>query len=207
MQRFPGYRYPNVSRRRCDQVRSRRRERGLGGPAGPPADGSTQGGYPAAPGHGAGSGEQFPPAGQQGYGQQGYGQQGYQQGYGPGYDRPPMRYGAGMATAALVLGILSLILCWTVFGGIVLGILALVLGIIAARRAGRGEAPGRGRAIAGIVTGVLGLLLSIALIAIGASILNSGSGKTLQQCLQQAGNDQPAQQQCATEYQKSVSGG
>jgi len=86
-------------------------------------------------------------------------------------------------------------------------LLALVLGIIAARRAGRGEAPGRGRAIAGIVTGALGLLLSIALVAIGASILNSGSGKSYQQCLQQAGSDQTAQQQCATQFQKSISGG
>lgn len=136
----------------------------------------------------------------------GYGQP-YPQSYGPEYGQPPMRRGAGMATAALVLGILALILCWTVVGGIVLGLLALIFGIIAARRAGRGEAPGRGRAIAGIVTGVLGLLLSIALIAIGVSIFNSGSGKTFQQCLQQAGNDQAARQQCAQQFQKSISGG
>jgi hypothetical protein len=143
-------------------------------------------------------GGSYPPPG---YGQaQGYGQA-------PGYGQQTMRYGGGMATAALVLGILALILCWTVFGGIVLGIIAVVLGIIAARRASRGEAPGRGRAIAGIVTGALGLVIAVALVAVGASILNSSSGKSYQQCLQQAGNDQAAQQQCATEFQKSISGG
>ena len=143
-------------------------------------------------------GGSYPPPG---YGQaQGYGQA-------PGYGQQTMRYGGGMATAALVLGILALILCWTVFGGIVLGIIAVVLGIIAARRASRGEAPGRGRAIAGIVTGAIGLVIAVALVAIGASFLNSTSGKNYTQCLQQAGNDQAAQQQCATEFQKSISGG
>ena len=135
-----------------------------------------------------------------------YGQP-YPQGYGPAYGQPPMRHGAGMATAALVLGILALILCWTVVGGIILGLLGLILGIIAAGRARRGEAPGRGRAIAGVITGALGLVLAIALIAIGVSIFNSGSGKTFQQCLQQAGHDQAAQQHCATQFQKSISGG
>jgi MFS family permease len=125
----------------------------------------------------------------------------------PGYGRPAMRHGGGMATAALVLGILALVLCWTVFGGIVLGLVAVVLGIIAARWASRGEAPGRGRAIAGIVTGAIGLVIAVALVAIGASFLNSTSGKNYQQCLQQAGSDQAAQQQCATEFQKSISGG
>lgn len=125
----------------------------------------------------------------------------------PGYGQPGPRYGGGMATAALVLGILALVFCWTIFGGIVLGLIAVVLGIIAARRGGRGQAPDRGRAIAGIVTGALGLLIAVALVAIGVSFLNSDTGKSYTQCLQQAGNDQAAQQQCAADFQKSISGG
>lgn len=157
------------------------------------------------PGTEPGYGQGYPPGYGQGY-PPGY-PQSYPPGYGQGYGQPPMRRGAGMATAALVLGILALILCWTIVGGIVLGLLAVILGIIAVGRARRGEAPGRGRAIAGIVTGALGLLISIALIAIGVSIFNSGSGRTFQQCLQQAGNDQAAQQQCARQFQRSISGG
>ena len=43
-----------------------------------------------------------------------------------------------MATAALVLGILALVTSFTVFGGVVLGLLAIILGVIGLRRANRG---------------------------------------------------------------------
>lgn len=112
--------------------------------------------------------------------------------------------GSGMAIAALVLGILAVLLCWTVFGGVLLGLIAIVLGVIAARRAKRGLADGRGMAIAGIVLGVLGLLLSVALVAIGLTVLNSSSGKNLQDCIKKAGDDQAAVQKCQRDYQRDL---
>jgi heme/copper-type cytochrome/quinol oxidase subunit 2 len=112
------------------------------------------------------------------------------------------RHGAGMATTALVLGILALVTCFTVIGGIVLGLLAVVFGFIARGRARRG-APGGGRAVAGIVTGVIGLLVAVALIAFGVSILNSPAGKNLTNCVKNANGDQSAISQCEQQYNDS----
>ena len=42
----------------------------------------------------------------------------------PGYGAPLRRPRNGLGIAALVLGLLALVLCWTIIGGIVLGLLA-----------------------------------------------------------------------------------
>ena len=120
----------------------------------------------------------------------------------PSTERRPL--GSGMAITALVLGILAVVFCWTVIGGVLFGLVAIVLGFVASRRARRGVAAGRGLAIAGIVLGLLGLLLSIALIAFGVSILNSPDAKTLKQCVADAGGDQAKVQQCQRDFQRSV---
>lgn len=114
--------------------------------------------------------------------------------------------GGGMATTALVLGILALVTSITVFGGVLLGLLAVIFGVIGLRRANRGLALGRGRAIAGIILGVLGILVAAALVAIGVSFLNSEEGKNLQDCLSKAGNDQTQVQQCQDEFRQKVGG-
>ncbi|MBT3072284.1 DUF4190 domain-containing protein [Streptomyces sp. CYG20] len=65
----------------------------------------------------------------------------------------------GLGTAALVLGIISVV-GFCMYGvNIVLGILALIFGIIGLGRAKRGEATNRGMAIAGIITGSVGIVL------------------------------------------------
>lgn len=130
----------------------------------------------------------------------------------PAYDRSA--YGAhgqggssggrGMAIAALVLGVLALLLCWTVIGGILLGLIAIVLGIIAAVRAGRGQAQGKGLAVTGAVLGGIGLILSGVLVAIGVSVLNSESGQNLQDCLLDAGDDQAQIEQCQQEFDEDL---
>lgn len=109
--------------------------------------------------------------------------------------------GRGMAIAALVLGILALLLCWTVIGGILLGLIALVLGIVAAVKARKGRARGAGMAITGAVLGAIGLILAGVLVAVGVSILNSESGQNLQDCLEDAGNDDAAVEQCQQEFE------
>jgi hypothetical protein len=114
--------------------------------------------------------------------------------------------GAGMATAALVLGILALITSFTVIGGVLLGLLAIIFGVIAMRRANRGLAAGRGRAIAGIVLGVLGIVVAGALIAAGVSLLNSDEGKNLKSCLKDAGSNQSQIQQCQDQFRDQVGG-
>lgn len=122
-----------------------------------------------------------------------------------GYARTDGRPRNGLGTAALVLGILAVVTSWTVFGGVVLGILAIVFGIVGRGRARRGEATNKGSATAGLVLGAIGLLLSVALIVLGASVLNSSSGKQLRACLSNAGQDASAQQSCRQQFEKSVS--
>lgn len=63
----------------------------------------------------------------------------------------------GLAIAALVLGILSVVLLWTVWGGFVLGVLAIVFGAIGLSKAKDG-APNKGQATAGLVLGIVGLI-------------------------------------------------
>lgn len=62
----------------------------------------------------------------------------------------------GPATAALVCGILGLVLV-----PVVLPVAALVLGVAGGRRADRDEAGGRGRATAGIVLGIVGCAVAV----------------------------------------------
>jgi len=98
-----------------------------------------------------------------------------------------------------VLGILAILASITVIGGVIFGLLALIFGFIGRGRAKRGEATNGGIALAGAITGLIGLLLSVALITFGVSILNSNSGKNYQSCLKQATN-QAAQQACAQQF-------
>lgn len=90
----------------------------------------------------------------------------------------PVPQTSGKATSALVLGILSLVLC-----GLFAGIPAIVLGVVARSeiRASAGRLDGDGLALAGIVTGVLGTLWSLVLagllvlgLAVGSTVLGQG---------------------------------
>lgn len=79
----------------------------------------------------------------------------------------PQSRDQGLAIASLVLGICSLTLICC--GGFLLGIPAVVLGVIAMKKADRGEASGKGMAIAGVTTG--GIALTLILIYIVMIIL------------------------------------
>ncbi|MFF5500279.1 DUF4190 domain-containing protein [Streptomyces roseolus] len=119
-----------------------------GAPAPPPGYG-----HPAAPPAAYG----YPPAGPSAYG--------YPPAHPAAYGPMPGQYN-GMGTAGMVLGIVGTCLFW--FYGvpsIVLGILALIFGILGRKRARRGEASNGGAATAGIVLGVVSMVLGAALIA------------------------------------------
>ena len=137
----------------------------------------------------------------------GYGQSpaGYDQGLGPG--APPARPRNGFGIAALVLGLLALVLSWTIIGGIVFGILALVFGLLGRARAKRGESTNGGLSVAGAVLGIIGLLIAIGLIAMAMSVLHSPAGQGYRQCLQRSGGDPAKIQQCATEFGRQLEGG
>ncbi|WP_030951895.1 DUF4190 domain-containing protein [Streptomyces sp. NRRL S-481] len=110
----------------------------------------------------------------------GYGYPGYPQGgYGwPGMPPAPQN---GMGTAAMVLGIVSCTL-FCLYGviSLVTGILAVIFGIKGRKRAEAGVATNHGQAQAGLIMGVIGILLGVAvivLIAVGitAAINNDQS--------------------------------
>ncbi|MFI1718676.1 DUF4190 domain-containing protein [Streptomyces sp. NPDC053513] len=141
-----------------------------GGPAatpgyGYPADTSGGYGYPAA--------ATTPPAAS-GYGYPGY--SGYAQPGQPGWPQAPSN---GMGTTAMVLGIIA-VAGFCLYGlGVVLGILALIFGIIGMKKAGRGEATNRGMALAGVILGSIGILVSAVFLGFVIwAIANAPSGSS-----------------------------
>lgn len=141
--------------------------------------GAYPGGYPPAPPYGA-----YPP------------QQPYRPSTGPNN---------GLGIAALVTAIIGLVLVWSVVGGVVLGAIAVVLGFIGHGRAKRGEATNGGVAITGIVLGAIAVVLSLVFIGIWASLggrwFEDIGGRDYLSCMQEAGNDQAAQQRCEETFQ------
>ncbi|MGZ8803425.1 MAG: DUF4190 domain-containing protein [Mycobacterium sp.] len=125
--------------------------------------------------------------------------------YGPQYGGyPPPATAApknGLGTASLVVAIISL---FTVFGGIVLGVVAVILGFLGRGRVKRGEATNGGIAMAGIILGVLSILVSIAAIAIAVWGFNEVGGTDYVDCISRAGSDQQAVQDCADEFTQRV---
>jgi hypothetical protein len=80
----------------------------------------------------------------------------------PGY--PGTKRRNGMGTAALVLGVVALVLVLLlIFSplGAFLGLLAVIFGIVGIVRVNHREADNRGQAVAGLVTGGLALLFGI----------------------------------------------
>lgn len=139
---------------------------GFAAPGPAPADYAPPG-YPppgaTPPVGGPGPGVPPPPIAPTGPG--GYGYPGYPQGY--GWSGMPMAPQNGMGLAAMVLGILSCALfCLYGVVSLVLGILAVVFGVKGRRKAERGEANNHGQAQAGLIMGVIGIVLGVAVIVL-----------------------------------------
>lgn len=176
----------------------------------PPADAPRErsGGYPPPPIHqpspyGPPGGDTPPGHGPPAYGPPGhggYGPPGYATGQsGPpgGPPQPPQyhgyvqpRTGNGKATASLVLGIVSIVLCWATIFDAVLIIPAIVFGILGLNEARSGRAGGRGLAIAGLTCAAIGAILAIVMTVVFTRAINSCGGVSekdssgFQQCVQ-----------------------
>ncbi|KAK1182491.1 DUF4190 domain-containing protein [Streptomyces sp. NBS 14/10] len=92
----------------------------------------------------------------------------------PGATGMPMQQSNGMGTAALVCGIIGLVCGITYFlwvFAIILGILAIIFGAVGKGKVSRGEANNGGSATAGLVCGILGMVIpAIYLMALDAAI-------------------------------------
>ena len=154
-------------------------------PPQPPQYGAYPGGYPPPP--------QQPYGGYPGY-------PGYS-----GYPGPPQSEPKnGLGLAALILAIIGLLLCWSVAGGIVLGVVAVILGFLGRGRVKRGEADNGGVAIAGIALGFVAIIAGLVFIPIYIGLFDSVGGTDYIDCVTRAGSDQAAVQECAEEFTRRV---
>lgn len=131
---------------------------------------------------------------------------------------PPMPYGPypsaptgprnGLGVAALVTAIVGLLLVWSVVPGFVVGIVAVVMGFLARGRCKRGEADNNAVATAGVALGIVAVVLSMAFIVIWSTLgmhwFNEVGGGDYVSCLQKAGQDKTAQEQCQDEFEKHL---
>ena len=114
----------------------------------------------------------------------------------------------GMGTAALVLGVVALVLVLLLLFsplGAFLGLLAVLFGILRLMRANRGEADNRGQAVAGLVTGAIALLAGIFLtISVGTWFATHVNDfRRFGSCMDKAGG-QAAREQCARELSREL---
>ena len=126
----------------------------------------------------------------------------------PGYTEHaggPVEKKNGLGIASLVLGILAILGIITVFLGILFGLIGAILGFIARGRVKRGEADNGGVALAGVITSLIGLVVSIALIVIGVIWL-SDDIDSLNECVSEA-NSQADEDQCAEDFADDIIGG
>ena len=135
----------------------------------------------------------------------------YPPGYPPGYPPTPMGYGDyplqtrnGLGIAALIVAIIALVSSFSIVGGIVLGLVAVVLGFLGRARAKRGEADNGGVALAGIVLGVVAVIAGLSFIAVWVGLFRQVGANDYFDCLQQAGQDRDKVQMCSDEFRSSV---
>ena len=84
--------------------------------------------------------------------------------YAGGYTTPPKN---GLSIAAMVLGIVAIPGALVTAGtlGIICGILAIVFGLIGMRQANQGRSNRKGFAITGLVTGIVGVIVGVGILA------------------------------------------
>jgi hypothetical protein len=125
-----------------------------------------------------------------------------------GYPPPPAGPRNGFGIASLVLAIIALVTVWSGFGGIILGLVAVVVGFLGRGRVKRGEANNGGVAIAGIVLGALAVVVGSAFIAVwmtlGMTFWKDVGGGDYISCMQKAGSDQFQQQRCTDQFRQNV---
>ncbi len=99
----------------------------------------------------------------------------------------------GAATFALVVAAMALVSSWTGWGGIVLGLVALVAAVVALMRVRSGRAVGRAKPVAALVVGLVALGIGTAVewptIESAVTYLHASQARTLDECMRQAINE------------------
>ena len=121
-----------------------------------------------------------------------------------GFTPPPIGPRNGLGIAALVIAIIGLAFCWTVVGGVILGLSAVIIGFVARGRVKRREATNGSVAIAGIVLGFLAIIVSLVFIPIWIGVFDKVGGTDYVDCLSKAGSDEQAIRKCADQFRDRV---
>ena len=103
-----------------------------------------------------------------------------------------------------MIAIVALMASFSVVGGVILGIVAVVIGFVARGRVRSGEANNGGIALAGIILGFVAMIAGLAFIAIWVGLFNEVGAGNYIDCLQNAGQDQSKVEQCANDFQQTV---
>jgi hypothetical protein len=84
--------------------------------------------------------------------------------------RPP---GSGLATSSLVLGVLSVVFCWWGLATLAMVVLSITFGAVSLRRAAEYRWPRPGTGVAGLVLGIVGgaIYLALGMLSFGAMFL------------------------------------
>lgn len=132
-----------------------------------------------------------PPYGNAPYGAPPHGGQPYGAPPPPGYHAYVQpKAGNGKAIAALVLGILSMIMFWTSIFDAVLVVPALIFGFIALHEANTRRSEGKGMAIAGLICAAVGGVVAIVITVVYVHAINqcggfdSNNSSSFNQCVQ-----------------------
>jgi hypothetical protein len=112
----------------------------------------------------------------------------------------PRREREGLGTLALAAGLLAVGTCWLGWPGVVLGLVALVVGFIGARRAFHDPHRNGAASLGGFVLGLAGLVVGAWLVVPGLlGIGTFGEGLTLDECMAQA-EGQHEERMCASQH-------
>ncbi|MGW4354194.1 DUF4190 domain-containing protein [Nocardia sp. NPDC004582] len=113
----------------------------------------------------------------------------------------------GMAITALVFGIIGLLTFWTVLFtivGLICGLVAIVLGLLAVLKARRGAAGGFGMALAGAIMGVISLIGGVVVGVLVWTVFKDTGATDFVACVRDANGDQAKIDQCQREFDQRL---
>ncbi|MGX9673049.1 DUF4190 domain-containing protein [Mycobacterium sp. HM-7] len=122
------------------------------------------------------------------------------QGYGP-YTPAPRN---GLGTAALILGIVGLLTSWSVVGGLLFGLGAVVCGILGRGRVKEGLADNAVVAGAGVALGALATVLAVVFVFVVIGFYRQVGFSDYTDCMTRAGQDQNAQSTCVEQFRSRI---
>ncbi|AQA23014.1 hypothetical protein BTZ20_0378 [Rhodococcus sp. MTM3W5.2] len=93
---------------------------------------------------------------------------------------------------------------WTIIGGILLGAVAIIVGLVGRSLYKKGQATNGGVSLAGILLGLAGLIISIVLVVVGIGLFHKVGGQDFVDCLRDAGSNRAAQQRCEDEFESNI---